>query len=160
NEGVALLLNIEASGGPATDGPLTGVPVPTDFVPGEFGGYKLGDPVTADTPMATGSSSKDGGRGCDVLVGQVRDFKGINETMGHPDFEAFDGKDATPGLVASDLGIDLKPVYASVCEATPDKAMCPYGQMTTTHSDFDQWYRFADGVNKPYLVYFLFVENA
>jgi fibro-slime domain-containing protein len=136
-----------------------GVPVPSDFVPGDFGGYKLGAPVTADTPTGGGSTGADGGRGCDVLVGVVRDFKGINEPGGHPDFEAFAGKGPTLGLVAADLGVDLKPVYASHCEAVPDKALCPYGQMTTSRADFDQWYRFTDGVNKPYLVYFLFAAN-
>ena len=93
--------------------------------------YALGDPVTDATPVVAGSSSADGGAGCDVLVGVVRDFKGINEPGGHPDFEAFDGKGVTPGLVGALLGMDQKPVYASHCEAAPDKTLCPYGQMTT-----------------------------
>ena len=73
-----------------------GVPVPTTFVSGQFGGYALGDPVTDATPVIAGSSSADGGAGCDVLVGVVRDFKGINEPGGHPDFEALrrQGRDA------------------------------------------------------------------
>src|SRR5450755_1505951 len=44
-----------------------GVPVPTTFVSGQFGGYALGDPVTDTTPVGAGSSSADGGAGCDVL---------------------------------------------------------------------------------------------
>jgi len=136
-----------------------GVPVPTTFVSGQFGGYALGDPVTATTPVVAGSSSADGGAGCDVLVGVVRDFKGINEPGGHPDFEAFDGKGVTPGLVGALLGMDRKPVYASHCEAAPDKTLCPYGQMTTSQAAFDQWYRNTPGVNLPYLVYLLFQKN-
>jgi fibro-slime domain-containing protein len=31
--------------------------------------------------------------------------------------------------------------------------------MTTSLLDFDQWYRFTEGVNRPYLVYFLFAAN-
>jgi fibro-slime domain-containing protein len=116
--------------------------------------------VTAGSTMAAGSSGADGGGGCDVLVGVVRDFKGINEPDGHPDFEAFEGRDVTPGLVESVLGADQKPVYASHCEAMPDKSLCPFGQMTTSRAAFDEWYRFTDGVNEPYLVYFLFAPNA
>ena len=130
------------------------------FVPGQFGGYALGDPVTSGSTMAAGSSGADGGGGCDVLVGVVRDFKGINELDGHPDFEAFSGRDVTPGLVEVALGTDQKPVYASRCEAMPDKSLCPFGQMTTSKALFDEWYRFTDGVNEPYLVYFLFAPNA
>lgn len=136
-----------------------GVPVPTTFVSGQFGGYALGDPVTDTTPVVAGSTSADGGAGCDVLVGVVRDFKGINEPGGHPDFEAFDGKGVTPGLVGALLGMDQKPVYASRCEAAPDKTLCPYGQMTTSQAAFDQWYRNTPGVNLPYLVYLLFQKN-
>lgn len=147
------------SPGGGAGAPSTSVPVPSDFVPGEIGGYKLGDPVTAETPTGGGTTGKDGGTGCDVVVGVVRDFKGINEDMGHPDFEAFDGKGVTPGLVAGALGDDQKPVYASLCELMPDKAACPYGQMTTSHADFDEWYRFTDGVNRPYLLYLLFAAN-
>jgi fibro-slime domain-containing protein len=145
------------AGAPGTPIP---VPVPADFVPGEFGGYKLGDPVTAQTPTGGGASRADGGAGCDVLVGVVRDFKGLTETDGHPDFDAFDGRDVTTGLVAADLGPDQKPVYTSSCEATFDSALCPEGQQTTSKTAFDQWYRFTDGVNKPYLLYLLFSPNA
>jgi fibro-slime domain-containing protein len=146
----------------AVDASLTvpaGVPIPTTFVPGELGGYALGEPVTDATQVGAGSSGADGGTGCDVLVGIVRDFKGINEPGGHPDFEAFSGKDVTSGLVADVLGVDQKPVYASHCEAMPDKALCPYGQMTTSKAAFDQWYRFTPGVNEPFLLYLLFEQN-
>src|SRR5262249_13955343 len=85
---------------------------------------------------------------------------GKNEPGGHPDFEAFSGTAATTGLVAVALGADQKPVYASKCGAPPAGGnVCPYGQQTTTQANFDQWYRFLDGTNKPYLVYFRFAQN-
>ncbi|HEX2839531.1 MAG TPA: fibro-slime domain-containing protein [Phycisphaerales bacterium] len=43
----------------------------------------------------------------------IRDFKGRNDTGGHPDFESFSGPRATVGLVADTLGSDSKPVLAS-----------------------------------------------
>jgi fibro-slime domain-containing protein len=135
--------------------PLTGV------TPGQIGGYKLGDPVTADMP---------GDSKCDALLAVVRDFQGANQPGGHPDFESFAGDQPTTGLVAAMLGPDHKPVYASMCEAGAAGGggggrgrnrggPCPYGQMTTSKAAFDQWYRFTDGVNKPYLLYLQFQDN-
>jgi hypothetical protein len=85
------------------------------------------------------------------MVGVVRDFRAASDPEGHPDFESFDGKAPTPGLVAMQLGADGQPEYASHCEATPDKALCRYGQMTTSRAAFDQWYRSTEGVNLPFL---------
>src|ERR1019366_7458694 len=82
-------------GGDAAQTVPIGVTVPTTFVRGELGGYALGAGVTDLTQVGAGSSGIDGGASCDVLVGVVRDFKGINEPGGHPDFEAFSGKDVT-----------------------------------------------------------------
>jgi len=122
----------------------------------EVGGYSRGDAITGKGVTDTGL---DGSTGCGIVVGVVRDFKGINEAGGHPDFESFGPSDtATLGLVGGALGADGKPVYASKCE-TPGMgktAACPWGQMTSGKTNFDQWYRFTDGVNMPYLLYFLF----
>ena len=128
------------------------------FTPADKGGYALGDPLTSGSAAGTLSSAS----GCDTLVGVVRDFKGANEAGGHPDFEAFSGSAATPGLVAAQLGADQKPVYASPCEAGvagAATAACPYKQQTTSKANYDQWYRNTDGVNKPYKVYFQFADN-
>jgi fibro-slime domain-containing protein len=139
--------------------PSGSLPVPQSFVAADIGGYALGEPTRGEAVHGAGASGADAGTGCDVLVAIVRDFKGINEDDGHPDFKAFDGKGPTTGLVASSLGEDRKPVYASHCEATPDKSLCPSGQMTTSKADFDEWYRFTDGVNRPYVLYLKFEAN-
>jgi fibro-slime domain-containing protein len=126
----------------------------------DIGGYKLGEPTRGDDLSGMGSTTPGASGGCDVMLAIVRDFKGVNEPDGHLDFEAFDGRDATTGLVGDMLGPDRKPVYASVCEASFTKDACPYGQMTTSKAAFDQWYRFAEGVNQPHVLYLQFVANA
>jgi fibro-slime domain-containing protein len=148
--------------GTRSDASVSVVPggqIPSNFTTADIGGYALGAPNSGDAVTGMGTSSADGGAGCDVMLAVVRDFKGLNETGGDPDFENFSGKDATTGLVASELGADHKPVYASHCEANPDKAACPYGQQTTSKADFDEWYRFTDGVNEPYVLYLKFAAN-
>src|SRR5262249_31934690 len=145
------ILNVPGGAGAPAAPAGSIAPIPAHFTAADIGGYALGPPATEDAVNAAGSSTgADGGagRGRDVMLAIVRDFKGTNEPGGHPDFEAFSGNDATTGLVGQDLGADRKPVYASHCEAQPEKALCPYGQQTTTKANFDQWYRFTDGVNK------------
>jgi fibro-slime domain-containing protein len=146
------------SGGvPSGDGPP---PAPTGFTMTEVGGYKLGAPVTSDTPPGGGGGTN-GQATCNAVLGVVRDFKGVKEPGGHPDFESFEGRGPTKGLVAAALGADKKPVYASHCEAgATDKTICPSGQMTTSQAAFDQWYRNVDGVNKAFLVEFLLQTGA
>jgi fibro-slime domain-containing protein len=150
------------SGRGGAGGPVS--PPATGFTPVETGGYKLGDPFTSDLPAGGGQSSN-----CEALLAVVRDFRGSDEPGGHPDFESFRGNDATIGLVAATLGTDRKPVYASMCEAgvgggrgngnRNQGGPCPWGQQTTTKAAFDQWYRFTDGVNKPYQLYLQFQES-
>ena len=130
------------------------IPPDSAFVPGEFGAYALGEPISGDGVTDTGVTGSDG---CEALVGVARDFKGANESGGHPDFETFNGSDATPGLVAAMIGADDKPVYAGHCDAV-DTSGCPYGQQLTDQPSFDQWYRFTENVNKPYLIYFKFAD--
>jgi fibro-slime domain-containing protein len=139
------------SGGMGGMGPVG--PSPAEFTPVDVGGFKLGDPLNGATKDPALSSDM----GCNLIVGVVRDFQGANVAGGHPDFEAFTGKLPTVNLVAPDLGADRKPVYASMCELGGMLgAACPYGPETTTKDNFDQWYRSTDGVNKPYLIYFMF----
>ena len=136
-----------------------GTPIPP-LMPADIGSYGRGDMVSGST--MTGGGIVAGSNGCDTVVGIARDFKGKNETGGHPDFEAFSGGAATPGLLAASLDGNKKPVYASRCDggaSTTDKTICPYGQQTTTQANFDQWYRNTDGVNQAYLVYFELAQN-
>jgi fibro-slime domain-containing protein len=100
-------------------------------------------------------------------VGVVRDFKGALpaeggalQPGGHPDFEAFEGRGKTLGIVAPDLGTDGKPVYASKCGSGASVSLaCPFGAMTTTKANFDQWYRSDDGINKSFLIYLQLVPG-
>ena len=149
---------------PPTDGPPptldtnSGVPLPTpgDFTRTESGGFKLGPPLTTETANTPASQTN-----CNLLIGVVRDFKGRIEMGGHPDFEAFGGTTASTGLVAPDLGADRKPVYTGRCEApAANVANCPHGTQSSTKERFDQWYRRADGVNQPFLIYFSFSPGA
>ena len=144
------------TGGSGGDGGSAGAGgLPAGFTPTDVGGYKLGGQLPAGTTPDT--VPMPGPQGCTMLVGVVRDFKGVNEQGGHPDFEAFTGRTPTLGLVAANLGVDRKPVYLPTCEAGALLgAACPYGAQTTTKANFDQWYRFTDGVNKPFLIYFMF----
>jgi fibro-slime domain-containing protein len=124
----------------------------------DVGAYGLGDPVTGNGTGSGGVLA--GSDGCSTVVGVVRDFKGRNESGGHPDFEAFSGARPTTGLLAGQLDAGKKPVYASQCQsANMNQGACPFGQQTTSKANFDQWYRNTNGVNKPYLVYFQLASN-
>lgn len=138
----------------------SGTPPPgVTFKPADIGAYGLGAAVSGSG--TTGGGIVAGSAGCNNIVGIARDFKSKNEPGGHQDFQAFAGAQATKGLVAGQLDANNKPVYASRCQGgTMSGATCPYGQMTTTQANFDQWYRNTDGVNQPYLIYFQFAPNA
>jgi fibro-slime domain-containing protein len=135
------------------------MPVPSDFVAAELGGYKLGTQLASDTDVSSLTTNRADPGACAVMLGVVRDFRGAREQNGHPDFEIFAGKKPTEGLLADDLGPKRKPVYVSVCESMPDKVLCPYGQMTTDLMHFDEWYRSVDGVNLAFVVYLALAAN-
>lgn len=145
------------SDGGGSDLVNSGPPVP--ITPADLGGYGRGDAVTG--LITAGGGLLAGSAGCNTVVGVVRDFKGKNESGGDPDFEAFSGSHPTPGLVATMLGPDQKPVYASTCDGTSamTSAACPYGQQTTSQANFDLWYRNTPTINQPYLVYFQFAAS-
>src|SRR5260221_11243563 len=69
-------------------GGTAGVPLapPVGFTATEAGGYKLGAPVTSDMGT-TGAGGGGGPQTCNTILAIVRDFKGLKETNGHPDFE-------------------------------------------------------------------------
>ena len=145
--------------GPRDPGSPPPAPPPTDFVHAELGGYKLGPAIAAGTLDSQLNADRSDATRCAQLLAVVRDFRGAKEPNPHPDFEVFDGKKPTMGLVAEMLGSDRKPVYASRCEASFDRAACPYGQMTTDRSAFEQWYRATEGVNQAFLLHLAFEAN-
>ncbi len=158
------LINVDAgnaAGAPSIGGSGVIDTLPPDFTPSNRGGYKLGPAIDTGDAGAGGALGDEQTAADDcgnILLGEVRDFRGVNEVGGHPDFEVFLSQVATPHLVADALGTDKKPVYASHCEAGSalDKAVCPYGPETTSKSNFDQWYRNTPGQNLPYIAYFFF----
>lgn len=144
--------------------------LPSGFTKTTFGGYKLGDAFNGDQPPggigAAGGGNSASGCGTTIL-GVVRDFKGtcgdnsciVEAPPTHPDFETFDCRWVTSGLVPVALGADEKPGYTGLCEAGTHGASCRCGQMTTSKTAFDQWYRYTSGVNKPYILYLSLEPN-
>lgn len=116
-----------------------------------IGAYALdGQPLdsSGDAGVAGGTSTP--ATQCAALLGVVRDFKMGNQTGGHPDFETAAVAD-DPGIVASTLGPDGKPVYANTTGTTPS---------THGKSYFDQWYNDVPGVNMTYIVALHLVTDA
>ncbi len=139
--------------------------LPTGFQATDMGGYQLGAMLGAsggaDSGGAGGATSASGGTtaangNCgNIMRGVARDFRGAADVGGNPDFEAsFWGNTVTPKLVASLLGSDQKPVYASTCElgTAVTSVACPYGPETTTKTSFDQWYRDTPDINEPFVI--------
>jgi fibro-slime domain-containing protein len=133
------------------------LPPGTVFVQAEIGAWALGKEITGTGVANTGVTVTN--QACNTIAGVVRDFMLGTSPGGHPDFEEFYGGKATPGLVEANIGPDGKPVYTGICEQNVVSAACPYKQQTTTRANFDQWYRFTEGVNKPYIIYLQFAPN-
>jgi fibro-slime domain-containing protein len=143
------------AGGQGT-GPIGPPVIPADFTRGEVGAWKVGNPISASGPPPQIDTPQEG---CNRILGVVRDFKGSDEAGGHPDFETYAGGNATPGLVATDLGADRKPVYASTCQMGNVTGTCPYGAQTTSAADFMPWYRTTDPTNKAFEIFFILEPN-
>jgi fibro-slime domain-containing protein len=111
-----------AGGAGGAAGSPGGIPPPTMY------------DAAADTPPRPPAG--DGGVCQHELRAVVRDFRS-GEKDGQPIHPDFEGKVAAdPGIVATILGADLKPVYAGGTQGT-----------TTSKENFDQWYRDVAGVN-------------
>jgi len=146
------------SNGTAGDSPANQViaQLPAGFTATDISGYQLGAAIVAGAgaPGMSSGGAMSGNCG-NILLGVSRDFKGADELMGHPDFNAaIAGDDVTPNLVSTMLGTDQKPVYTSQCEIGHPMMgkTCPYDAQTTSQANFDQWYHDTPGVNAPYLV--------
>ena len=138
----------------------TAAGVPADFVQTETGGYKLGQTIPPGATDVQLNTERSDPTRCSTMTAIVRDFRGARESNPHPDFDVFDGKKPTLGLVGAMLGDDRKPRYASRCEASFDKANCPDGQMTSSEAAFAQWYRTSASLNLAFLLYLAFEPNA
>ncbi len=115
--------------------------LPAGYTATDVGGYRLGEPLSgADAGSA--ATTPTGGTCGNILLGVVRDFVGGTGVGQNPDFLGpLYGNNETTGLVASLLGTDQKPVYASKCEeaftvTSPMLPTCPFGPETTTKADF------------------------
>jgi fibro-slime domain-containing protein len=118
-----------------------------------IGAYALGPPIdsSGDAGAAGGSSgTSTPATQCAALLGVVRDFKMGNQPGGHPDFETAPVAD-DPGIVASTLGPDGKPMYANATGNTPS---------THGKANFDQWYNDVPGINMSYIVALHLVNDA
>jgi fibro-slime domain-containing protein len=156
----------DGTGGGADAGPEAGIimTLPPDFTPTDVGGFQLGDPLSAPDGGVLPPPANSGTCG-NILLGVVRDFVGGNGAGQNPDFEGrLYGMNVTTGLVASLLGTDQKPVYASKCQpdtfAAAGSTVCPFQAETTTQADFDEWYRYTPGKNLPYVLRFFFAPQA
>jgi fibro-slime domain-containing protein len=132
------------------------IPPGTTFVQAEFGAYALGAAIDGKGTANTGISLSD--QACNTIAGVVRDFKDSQEG-GHADFEAFAGTTETVGMVETSIDANGKPVYTGVCEAAGVTAACPFSQQTSSRANFDQWYRYTESVNKPFIIYLQFAPR-
>jgi fibro-slime domain-containing protein len=138
------------------------VALPANFVATDKGGYALG-PSIEGAGADAGVPENSGSANCSLVVGVVRDFKNQSDdgNTGHPDFGTYGNVAPVTGLVQTQLGADLKPVYTGKCMAGGSFSLdCIAGTEVTSATTFDQWYRYTAGVNKPYLVYLQFVPNS
>jgi len=107
-----------------------------------FGGYRVGDAITAATESPADMDDKLDGCGTTILA-VIRDFKRDGQNFEAPDI----GDDR--GVVAPTLGPDRKPVLAS-SKPTPT---------VKDPSQFSNWYRTVDGLNKAYKLELWFAPN-
>jgi fibro-slime domain-containing protein len=90
----------------------------------------MADPTGTETEGTTDDNPECG----QFVHAVIRDFR-----QDHPDFQAFSGDVATPGLVEPMLGPDGVPVFSGLMVDPP--------QMTSAEN-FAQWYRDVDGINQ------------
>jgi len=131
----------DTSGGGSSSGPQT--TLPAGFTAANmYGGFKVGDPITGDGGGG-GAGASTGSNGCGTtILAVIRDFQ-----ADHKNFEGQTGDDR--GMVKDMLGADRKPVWA---HSTPTKTVADPAQL-------DNWYRNADGLNKPFTIDFWFQPN-
>jgi fibro-slime domain-containing protein len=153
--GIMVMPPDASDAGNMQDGPTIITTLPAGFTAAEIGGWRLGAALGDGSDAGASDPGGNMTNCANILRGVVRDFKGRETEMGHLDFQGpLYGNGITVGLVNAMLGPDQKPVYASQCEeGHPMPApTCPFQAETTTQANFDQWYRYTPGINKPYIV--------
>jgi fibro-slime domain-containing protein len=120
------------------------------IIPGDI--EECDDGNTKDDDGCSSTCTVEDGWTCNRVTGELpdtldvpvtfRDFnrKPTDGNARHLDFEAFSGRDATPGLVGNNLGGNGKPVYTGICEKGNIVGPCPFNEQTTSKALFDQWY--------------------
>lgn len=132
-------------GGPAEDS-ITSVTLgPTSIGDSDDDDDTGGGDTTSSGPKldmsddeTAGTTGDTVGGECADIVATIRDFR-----VDHPDFQAFSGDVATPGLVEPTLGADQKPVFTGLVVVPP--------QMTSV-DNFQQWYTDVAGVNQAFSI--------
>ena len=135
-----------ATSGGATSGGMTSGPMgfPDGYTHATVGGFKVGDPITTDAAQPTPTT--DSGCGTTILA-VIRDFQADELNFENPALSNKSTDD--PGIVATTLGADQKPVYAQ-------------SGATATIQDgpsFDTFFRNVPGVNQPFVFYVYFAPN-
>ncbi|HEV8548032.1 MAG TPA: fibro-slime domain-containing protein [Polyangiaceae bacterium] len=144
--GVLIVPPGSAGSGMAAAGAPTGpTGFPAGFTHATLGGYKVGDPITSDAAQPTPTT--DSGCGTTILA-VIRDFQADGMNFESPALTNKSTDD--PGIVATTLGADQKPVYAHP------------GVATATISDpagFENFYRNVPGTNQPFAFYVYFAPG-
>ena len=137
--------------------------LPDGFTATDVGGFQLGEELGGPD---SGAPPAGNGTCANVLLAVVRDFVGGSGANQNPDFQAPDlyGMTPTLGLVAPLLDATQKPTYTARCEKGSMNAtmtlICPFYAQTTSKANFDQWYSYTPGVNRPFLLRLFFQPPA
>jgi fibro-slime domain-containing protein len=106
-------------------------------------------PGTTDAPIGGGADAAVDGTpvpGCGVLRATVRDFNKKGSVGGHVDFQAYWGREPTPGIVQPTLGTDGKPQFLST---GPHPQSGEYSAVQVqSATTFNQWFNDVAGVNQ------------
>jgi fibro-slime domain-containing protein len=145
-QGGSLILNLpdDLAGSPGIGGaPADPYPetLPVGFVAANiFGGYRVGDEITAADSGADEGEASTESCGTTILA-VIRDFEADGQNFENPAI----GDDRN--MVLPQLGDDRKPVFAASAGTVKDPAQ------------FADWYRTVDGVNKAYKFEIWFAPN-
>ena len=149
-QGGSVMLNVpdELAGSPSTSDPGE-EPYPDTLPAGftaadKFGGYRVGDAITAGSGAPTDVLDADADGCGTTILAVIRDFKRDDKNFEGPKI----GDDRN--LVLPTLGADRKPVFAA--SGPTDTVREP--------AQFADWYRTVDGLNKAFKLELWFGPNA